>query len=103
MKSFSLPGGCDLFEGSKYAGRGGAETEQINIIQYQYLIKVLKWKLEFVGVAVAVAAFAAGDVARKCCLLIRRTHISATDKEAQECERAKERRRYVYTRFACCL
>lgn len=46
--------------------------------------------MEFVGVAVAVAVFAAGDVARKCCLLIRRTHISATDKEAQECERARE-------------
>lgn len=55
------------------------KNKQKHIIQYQYLIKVLKWKLEF------VVAVVAGDVApRKTTRrLIRRTHISATDKRQQ--------------------
>lgn len=80
------PGGCDLFCGapgqSMRDEAEGNRTEQINIIQYLYLIKVLKWKLEFFVVA--------GDVASQMSLLIRRTHISATDKQLRD----------MYTRFS---
>lgn len=63
----------------KVCGARQGKNKQKHIIQYQYLIKVLKWKLEF------VVAVVAGDVApRKTTRrLIRRTHISATDKRQQ--------------------